>query len=174
MAQTIPPNYVSYGQLRKEFLNHPVRHAEVPVEHSISLPLPTLRWSVPAYAGFASPAVRAPNQPLRLGTPDRWWALHAQYRSLIGYGLTTAVPFAVLSPGEVLVDRAKRSLSGVREDLRLLDELMDQAASLFLAGSAADASLRSDLLEAVVANVTESVMPWHRALVPDFFSWLEG
>lgn len=174
MTRPAPAHLVSYRQVRKEFLDHPVRHAEVPVEHAISLPVPTLRWSLPGYGGFAGPATRAPGQPLRLGTPDRWWALHAEHHRLIGYGLIAAFPFAALGADQVLVDRSGRSVADAHEDLRLLDELMDQVAGSFLAGSASDAALRSDLLEALTTNVTDPILPWYRAFAPDFFSWLEG
>lgn len=174
MTRPVLAHLVPYLQVRKEFLDHPVRHTEVPVEHAISLPVPTLRWSLPGYAGFAGPATRTPGQPLRLGIPDRWWALHAEHRGLIGYGLTAALPFAALGADPVLVDRSGRSVADAHEDLQLLDELMDQAAASFLASSAADGALRNDLLEALTTNVTDPVLPWYRAFAPDFFSWLEG
>jgi hypothetical protein len=164
---------VSYRQLRREFAEHPVRQAEVPIEHAISLPVPTRRWSVASFAGFAGPARRAPRQPLRLGAPDRWWAVGTGRGRLVAYGLTAALPFgATAGPELVVVDRTGRSLAGAEEDLRRLDELMDQAAAAFLAGSAGDRLVRSDLLEVFALNVTDAVLPWYRALAPDFFDWL--
>src|SRR5260370_32366411 len=86
--------YLPYEQIRAYATGHPVRHAEVPVEHALSLPLPTLRWSVAGYATFAGPAVRAPGRPMQLGAPDRWWVVGAQRRELAVYALTSSLPFA--------------------------------------------------------------------------------
>lgn len=164
-----------YDQLRKEIVDHPVRHTEMPTEHAISLPVPTLRWSVPAVACFAGPAARAPGRPLRLGTPDRWWALHPQSRRLVGYGLVAALPFAGTGlADEVVVDRTGRTIGEVAEELRLLGELMDAAAPAFFAGGPADATLRHDLLAVLTSAVTPAALPWYQALAPDLLSWLEG
>jgi len=164
-----------YDQLRKEIGDHPVRRAEVPTEHAISLPVPTLRWSVPVFACFAGAAARAPGRPLRLGAPDRWWALHAQTRRLVAYGLVAALPFMDTAPaGEVVVDRTGRTVAEVAEELRLLGELMDAAAPAFFAGATVDAALRDDLREVLTSAVTPAALSWYQALAPDLFSWLEG
>jgi hypothetical protein len=163
-----------YEQIRKNFRENSVRHTEVPVEHSISLPLPTLRWSVPSFTGFAGPAVRAPGRPLRLAPPDRWWALDRSGRRLIGYALTSVVPFAEASiTGDVSVDQADRTIAELQEDLRLLDELMDQAIGPFFASASAATTVGSDLREALISAATTAVVPWYRQLAPDFFAWVE-
>jgi hypothetical protein len=170
-----------YARVRKEFGEHAVRWAEVPVEHSISLPMPTTRWTEPGYAGFASPALRAPRQPLRLRAPDRWWVLGARHGELLAYGRTsvtglggTAEPGpAAAEPPTVVVPPATRPVAALLEDLRVLDEAMDQAAGPFFRGEAYDAALRSDLLEIIRAQVrTPAVLAWYEALTPDFFTWL--
>ena len=51
---------LSYQEFRKRQATHMLRQTEIPVEHAISLPLPTLRWNRPAYIAFASPAIRRP------------------------------------------------------------------------------------------------------------------
>lgn len=168
-----------YEQIRKNFVEHAVRHAEVPIEHAISLPIPTLRWSLPGFAGFAGPAVRVPGRPLRLAPPDRWWALHAEGRHLIGYALIKALPFSdKLGTNEAIVDRPGRSITDLQEDLQLLTQLMDQAVPPFFAGSKAgskiDPAIGGDLLEVLTAHVTDAVTPWYQRLAPDFFQWLEG
>lgn len=53
------PPIMSYIELLKKQAKHPVRLAEVPLEHALSLPLPTKRCGTPGYAFFASPTVRA-------------------------------------------------------------------------------------------------------------------
>ena len=57
------PAYINYGEIRQRQRTHVLRQTEVPVDHAVSLPLPTLRWGRPAYACFASPAIRRPGQP---------------------------------------------------------------------------------------------------------------
>ena len=106
----------SYEQVAKAFTEHPIRIAEVAVEDFISPPLPTLRWSRPAYAGFACPAVRIPPQPMELGTPDRFWAISAEHGTLLAYALVSAIPFMDSMPeGPVTVRPAGRTLSAVRK-----------------------------------------------------------
>ena len=114
------------------------------MEHFISQPLPTLRWSRPAYAGFACPAARIPPQPLELDTPDRCWAISAEHGRLLAYALVSAIPFMDSMPeGPVTVRPAGRTLSAVREDRRLFGELMTAAAPAFFAGESGDRTVRS-------------------------------
>jgi hypothetical protein len=153
-----------------------VRTAEIPVEHFISLLLPTRRWSEPAFAGFAAPAgARRPGRPARLSTPDRWWAVGAQSGALLAYCLTRAVPIAEgLPEGPVELPLITRPVEAVEEDLRMLSELMERAAPAFFAGEAGPASLRGDLRQLLAAQATEPVLPWYQGLAPDFFGWLEA
>ncbi|MET7403864.1 hypothetical protein ABZS66_61390 [Dactylosporangium sp. NPDC005572] len=169
---TPPPQ--PYSQARRRLQTHPVFAGEIPTEHSRSLPLPTRRFGRPAYAGFAGPAQRRPGQPLRLATPDRWWAVGAADQALLVYAQAPAVPFpGELADGPVEVSNG-RSIAAAREDLAVLDELLDAAAPRFFAGEAADPPTRSALREQLAAVAGAGTLPWYRALVPDFFAWLEG
>jgi hypothetical protein len=163
-----------YERAEKEFAEHLLRTAEVPVEYFVSQPLPTLRWSGPAYAGFAGPARRIPGQPLELGTPDRWWAISADHGRLLAYALVTAVPFAESIPaGPVTVRPAGLSLSAVRDGRRLLGELLTDVAPAFFGGEDGDTAAQGDLAEVIGQILHAEAMPWYRALTPDFFGWLE-
>src|SRR5437764_15393128 len=86
--------WLSYSDIRQKQRNSSLRQAEIPVEHAVSLPIPTLRFGSPVYAGFASPALRQPEQPMRQGAPDRWWAVDARSGHLALYALATVVPIA--------------------------------------------------------------------------------
>jgi hypothetical protein len=174
MTSTTNTARLSYADARRLFGTHPIRISEIPVEHAISLPVPTLRCGAPGYAGFAGPARRVPHAPLQLGAPDRWWVLGVQRGALLLYGLTTAVRFMEkLSPEQVTLPPVTRSLAAVEEDLRILDMLMDRAGGEFFAVRPADADLVTDLLAVLTAHVSPMVMSWYRGLAPDFFGWLE-
>ncbi len=175
MNQPQPGAFRPYEQVSAEVTKHPLRQAEVPVEHHVSLPLPTLRWALPSWAVFAGPARRAPGQPLTLGTPDRWWALDARHRGLLGYALTVVTPFtAYLPPGPVIISPPRRTITALKEDLAVLGELLDAVAPAFFAGETGDPTSRADLLDALTVAHLREAAPWYRALVPDFFTWLEG
>lgn len=163
-----------YEQARKGVTEHALRSAEVPLEHYVCTPLPTLRWGTAAYAVFAAPAVRAPRQPLRIDTPDRWWAVGIVRPRLLVYALVSAVPFgdAPLG-GPVTVPPSGRPLSAVREDQRLFDALMDRALPSFLAGSPGDPDVRGDLAATLPLVLPRECQEWSRALTPDFYAWLE-
>jgi hypothetical protein len=163
-----------YERAEKEFAEHRIRTAEVPIEYFVSQPLPTLRWSRPAYAGFAGPARRIPGQPPKLGAPDRWWAISADHGRLLAYALVSAVPFAESIPaGPVTFRAADRSLSAVREGRRLLAELLTGLAPAFFGREDGDAAARDELAEVISQVLHAEAMPWYRALTPDFFGWLE-
>ncbi|MQA81728.1 MAG: hypothetical protein GEV10_25185 [Streptosporangiales bacterium] len=172
---TTPTSFMSYDEIGKAFADHPVRLAEIPVEHHVSTPLPTLRWGRPAFAAFAAPARRVPRQPTELSTPDRWLLVDASHGRLVAYDMVAAVPFATdLPAGPVTAVPARTSVAAAREDLRMLGELMDQVAPAFLAGEDGDATTRRDLAEVLGAVLPAATVPWYRALTPDFFAWLEG
>ncbi|MFJ3977261.1 hypothetical protein [Streptomyces sp. NPDC090021] len=163
-----------YEQIRKEFAEHPLRRSEVPVEHFVSPPLPTLRWGVPGFAVFASPALRRPRQPLRVDTPDRWWALAAGGGDLLVYATTRALPPASDAPaGPVTVAPTGRPISALREDQRLLDDLLDRCLPDFFAESSGDPGGRAELASMLPLLLAPELIPWARDLTPDFFSWLE-
>ncbi len=169
------PQLVGYGRARKEFTVHPIRRAEIPVEHFISLLMPTRQWAEPGYAGFAAPARRIPGAQLTLYAPDRWWALSAMGGSLLTYSMVRAVPFADgFEPDPVRLPAPARSVAGIEEDLQVIDELMEQAAPAFFAGEMAADTLRADLFEAIRAHVTDELLPWYQALAPDLFAWLRA
>ena len=50
-------------------------------------------WGEPAYAYFAAPALRKPDQPMQQGAPDRFWVLAAHGGRVLLYALSKAVPF---------------------------------------------------------------------------------
>ncbi|WP_182906768.1 hypothetical protein [Microbispora sp. H13382] len=167
--------FIPYATIQEEFSQHALRSAEVPVEHYVSAPLPTLRWGTPAYAVFICPAARVRGMPPRLDAPDRWWAISAESRRSLVYALTKAVPYTPEPlTGPVVLSPTGRSLAALKEDARVLGELLDEAVPGFFRGEAVAAELREDLAAQLRAVLPGEVWPWHRALTPDLFAWLEG
>jgi hypothetical protein len=164
-----------YRQVRERQRTHPIRLAEVPVESALSLPMPTLRWGVPAYAQFAAPAVRLPEKPSEQGPPDRWWAVDARSGHLLVYARTQAIPFAPDRAFEtVTLPPTGHSLDAMREILAELDTSMEAVAPEFFAGRPGAADLRSRAAERLRSAIPAPVFPRYRALAPDFVSWLEA
>lgn len=164
---------MNYKDLLKKEAMSPVRLAEVPREHAVSLPLPTKRWGVPGFACFASPALRSPGKPLSQSPPDRWWVVDARNGHLLLFALTTAQPFAVgASWGTVTLPPQTRSLDEMRQDRARLEDLLSEQATQFFRGERGDSSARQKLREALERHVPEALLPQYRALAPDFHEWL--
>jgi hypothetical protein len=164
---------LTYQEFRKRQDTHMLRQTEIPVEHAISLPLPTLRWNRPAYISFASPAIRRPNQPMQQGAPDRWWACDASNGKLIIYVLWDALPYA----GDVQRDwmtlpTTTYSVAQLQEQLATIELLMTEVASAFFARETGEKAARTALSEALMAYIPQPLLPHYQALAPDFWAWL--
>jgi hypothetical protein len=166
---------LSYGEVRSRQRTHALRQTEVPVEHAVSLPLPTRRWAGPGFAFFAAPALRAPDRPPVHGAPDRWWVVDARGGGLLVYALFAAVPFASsVAWGESELPPEARSLGELRQSLQQIEMQMDAVATDFFAGRPGDPAARRALAEALKVYLPALLQPQYRALAPDFFSWLEA
>jgi hypothetical protein len=163
---------MSYQQIRTAF-GELKRVTDTPLEHEAALPVPTLRWERPLFAGFAGPARRRPGQPIEFGTPDRWWTVDATHGRLVSFNLTSFQPFpGELAAGPVSRPRTGRSAAAAKEALDQLTARMQPAAAAFFAGAAADPG--AGLSEAIRAHLSTGELRWYRALAPDFFHWLEA
>ena len=150
-----------------------LRHTEIPVEHAISLPLPTLRWNRSAYISFASPAIRRPNQPMQQWAPDRWWAYDASNGKLIIYALWDALPYAEdVQRNWMILPPITYSVAQLQEQIVTIELLMTETASAFFAKKAGEKATRTALSEALVAYIPQPLLPHYQALAPDFWAWL--
>lgn len=163
---------LTYAELRQSQKTHYLRQHEIPVEHSLSWPVPTLRWGIPAYACFASPAHRMPGKPLVQGPPDRWWLIDARNGHLLLYALTRLHPFSQEAWSDVEFPAVQRSLAEQKELLAGLEQHMATAADRFLSGEQLSSSEQADLKAVFSALVPDSLAAQYHALVPDFFEWL--
>lgn len=169
------PRWLSYRELLRRQSIHALRESDVPVEHAISLGLPTRRWLGPAYAFFASPAVRRPGEPAEQKAPDRWWVLDARTAHLILYALAAVLPFAEGKEWvAVKLPPATLSLEQQRAAHDRLAGSLDHLAPLFFRGEPGPPEERKELADALATMIPEPLAPQYRALVPDFFAWLEA
>ena len=172
---TVETKWLSYSDIRQRQRNSPLRQAEIPVEHAVSLPMPTLRFGIPVYAGFASPAQRQPQQPMRQGAPDRWWAVDARSGHLLLYANVTIVTIAPDAHWEtVTLPPVECSVGELRQGLAQIEEKMNGLVPVFFAGQAGDKADREALATALLKILPDPLIPQYRAVAPDFFAWLEA
>jgi hypothetical protein len=166
--------FMSYSDVQKWFQQHPLRQTEIPIEHAVSLPLPTLRWGEPAFAFFAAPAERLAGGPSRQGAPDRWWAFRAKGGQVLVYALTHVVAFG---PGDwqpETVLPAADNVVALRRMVLDIEQMMDVLVPEFFAGNPGDSEVRQALAGVFSRFVSSPLMDRYHALAPDFFTWLEA
>jgi hypothetical protein len=155
---------------------HPLRQSEIPIEHAVSLPMPTRRFGSPAYAFFAAPAIRRPGAPTVHGAPDRWWVLSALGAHVEVYAVTSIFSFAengqVWESTEVPAPTA--TIPELQSSLKEFEALMDVTVPDFFSGASADPEHASTVLRALGEQIPRPLMDQYRALARDFFEWLGG
>lgn len=165
---------LSYKEMRKNQRIHMLRQAEIPVEHAISLPLPTKRLPDPGYVFFASPAIRRPNEPMEQGAPDRWWVVDAYNGRLMIYALWKAMPFArSVSWTTQTLPVPIQTLEEQQTSLESIESLIDTLAVAFFMNEVGEHATRKALLEVLETFLPSPLFPQYRTFAPDFFAWLE-
>jgi len=170
----IEKHLMSYFEIRERQKSHILIRSEVPVEHAVSLPLPTMRWEEPSYAYFAAPALRRPEEPMQQSVPDRWWVIAAHGGRLMVYALTKSIPFPSDAAFEaVTLPRVTMSREELRQSLKTMEGMLESLTPHFFTGEAGDSIERRNLGEMLAELLPKPLQPQYRALVPDFFAWLE-
>jgi hypothetical protein len=165
---------LTYSELRERQKSSVLMRTEVPIEHAVSLPLPTLQWAEPAYAYFAAPALRTPDAPMQQSAPDRWWVLAAHGGRLMIYALSKSIPFPGTTTFEpVTLPRMAMSRDELRQSLKTMEDLLDGLAPQFFAAEPGDEAMRRNLSAMLAEMLPKPLQPQYRALAPDFFAWLE-
>lgn len=165
------PRWLTYRQARQQMQR--IRAAEIPVEHAISLPVPTMRWGAPGFAHFAAPATRDPEGPTRQAPPDRWWVIDARRGSLLIYALMSAFPMATdrhFDSSEI--HAREQDLERVRQLHSDLDTAMDGVLADFFASRPGEAVQRRRVVELLGLLIPTPLTTIYHALSPDFFAWL--
>lgn len=165
--------WLSYTEFLQKERDLPVRQYEIPLEHAISLPMPTKRWGVPGYAAFSSPALRRPGQLVEQGPPHRWWVVDARTGRLIIYALWKAIQYAQgVNWTTVRLPSVNCTMDEWRQRLSNIKELMDKLVSPFFVGTPGDANTRRELADALKVYLPDPILPQYQVLTPDFFAWL--
>ena len=165
---------MSYKEMRQRQFSHMLRRSEIPIEYEVSLPLPTKRWGRAAYASFASPAIREPDQLMRQEAPDRWWIIDASSGRLLLYALWNILPYAQdVQWSMVTLPPVALSLEELEEKLDSLETLIETLAPSFFLNEEGARVQRHTLLQALKEYLPEPLYPQYYALTPDFFAWLE-
>ncbi len=149
--------------------------AVIPTEYFKSLGLPTLRWTVPAYAFFASPALRSPDEPLELFPPECYWLADARTGRPLLFAQCSALPFAVGETwGRVTIPNRYRTMEQFREDAATIDALLRELVPSFFTRERREDDKREHLRTLLERQMSDVLMPQYRALTPDFFEWVEA
>jgi hypothetical protein len=170
----VKSDFLSYSEIQRRWHTHYLRQYEIPIEHFVSLPLPTKRLGSPGYIGFAAPAVRHPQTPLKVASPDRWWIISATSGRLMLYALQTACSFAPDQEWQIVqIDTPQLSVAEREAGLSTLVNFLDALAIDFFTATHSNNSTRKACLEVLKTYIGSSLLPRFRALTPDFFTWLE-
>lgn len=165
---------LSFTQAWDVLKAHPFRTSEVPVEHAVSLPMPTARTGAAGYAQFAAPCVRHPGQKPVQSAPDRWWVMDAASKGIRLYARTDAVPFVTTAFARQEVPSPAPDLPTLLGWQKELFAALDAATGPFFAGTPADPTAAAELLRLFTRMVPAPLVPLYRDLAPDFFTWLEA
>lgn len=163
-----------YSEIRERIRTHPLRQMEIPVEHAVSLAMPTRRFGAPGYACFASPTTRRVGEPVRQSPPDRWWVLSAQTGHLLIYALVEVQPFAEPEWTACELPPVLLSVAELRQALEKIEQLLDQVVPEFFAGHAGDRTTHRSLSDLLAVHLPAPILPQYRALAADFFAWLDA
>lgn len=167
-------NWVKYDTFFIHQQNHLLRQSEIPVEHYVSLPLPTRKWLEPAYISFASPVLKNTENPVLQEVPDRWWVIAANGEKIIIYALCSILHFAPNNDFEISQSEPiMTSIAELQMSLSNIKELATHLADTFFEGGNGDKEMRQALLESMKEYLPGFLWQQHLAAAPDFFDWLQ-
>lgn len=171
----VPKTLLTYSEIRNQQRMHPLRQYEIPVEHAVSLPLPTKRWGSSGYAFFASPGVRRPGYSTEQGAPDRWWVVEACGGHILIYAQWKALPFTDgVSWTTVQLPSVSLSVAELQKALDEIEGKMNTLVPAFFEEKAAASDIRKSLLDQLLTYLPQPLITQYRGLAPDFWQWLEG
>ena len=161
---------LSIKEIHEIYLHSVVYRSMVPTVWELSLPMPTLRFSKPAYAWFVSAALKTPGSPLKLSPPNIFFALDAITGEILHYD-TWKLPLKASQERWYAVDLplSKFSREASKERFSRVIDSLNQAASDFFKNNAikpVDAHRINEYL-----NV--EMLAWYKSIAFDFWSVLD-
>lgn len=170
----IAPRMLTYSEIRVRLRTHALRQYEVPIEYSVSLPLPTLRCGQPGYAAFASGTTHNPEQPVVQSAPDRWWVLDAASAQVLIYALTRVYSFTselTMTPQTLPI--IAQTLAEMQLLLDDMETKVEAVTPAFFDGADFPEEQKQAALNAMQTFLPTPLLPQYQALAPDFFAWLQ-
>jgi hypothetical protein len=90
------------------------------------------------------------------------------------YVLTKSIPFPSNAAFEaVTLPKVAISREELRQSLKTMEGMLESLTPRFFAGESGDAIERRNLGAMLAELLPKPLQPQYRALVPDFFEWLE-
>ncbi len=164
----------AFTELREKIRNHPLIQTEIPIEHALSLPLPTKRWGEPAYAVFASPACRIKGEPQKQGAPDRWFLIDPDSMKILLYARYATIPFSEIAWESVILPQMTLGISELRDRLEKVADRLNELAPQFFEGVDGNNEEKAELNRLLEVIIPQPLFAQYQALVPDFFAWLKS
>lgn len=172
MEQHLAGSFLPYIDAVSGSRKGATRQVEIPIGHAVSLPLPTRRFGIPAYAAFASPAIREPEKPLHQAPPDRWWLLDARSGVVALFAMCGIHHFANESFVPVVLPQPVGTIAELRQQLNDIQSDLGMLAPQFFSGKDGQPEVRERLHAALKARIPDALWGQYEALVPDFLAWL--
>ncbi len=170
-----PQRYLTMAEVMERQKTHWLRRAEVPIEHYVSIPLPTTRWAEPGFACFAAPALRRRGERTRISPPVQWWVVAANGGHLIVYARFAAVPYAQELPTEPeIMPTPQGSIAELKDQLAEIGELAGKLATRFFAGQPGETDQRRRLAALLQSHLPGRVGEWQAGLTPEFLDWVNA
>lgn len=165
---------INYLEFRKKQATHFLRRYEIPIEYSVSLPIPTRRFYISAYASFANLTTTILGKQVEIQPPDRWWAFDATTGQILVYARETVLPFSKENFNAVLLPSIQRSLEEQEDLLVRVEQGINDVCEAFFENKNTNDEKRKILQENLTHYLPENILPRYKALCPDFFEWLNS
>lgn len=174
-GDVVMTDLLPYFEIRKRLQVHPLILEEISTSHAVSLPLPTLRWGLPAWLQWAAPAVRRPGSPVIHSPPDQWWAVDAVHGRMILFAKVAVWPIPGTQDWEPeTLPTMGISLMGYKAQLAGAEQCLASLAPVFLTRQSGEPAEKAAGLAALRVYLPVPLQRQYRAIAADFFDWLEG
>jgi hypothetical protein len=167
-------NYKSYESIRASESVLVWRQSEIPVEYSISLPLPIIYENLPGYIYFAAPASRlvSPTSTdilVTIGPVDRWWVVSSIDGLLLFYKRLE------VQPNLPIIQLSKEEDNQLVELVKKMNEfemIIDGIATDYFNQTSLHDKDRLVLWNILQSLIPAPLLPRYQEYASGFISWL--